>query len=131
MIGMRFPGGVTLVRGLALAIGVALALGGCTAPKPVPTISGDGDYRGTSTRSQQPRRRTCPRPGLINASVRNGVMFYRWEGQYIQVAVLNDGTLSGALGEARLTGTHDGGTMRGDVTDPLCNLHFTMKKAGG
>lgn len=118
---MRFLGGVALVCGLAL--------GGCTVA-PVPTVSGDGDYRGTATRFKAGRR-TCPRPGLISASVRNGVMFYRWEGQYIQVAVLNNGTLSGTLGGARLTGTHDGETMRGDVTDPWCGLHFTLKKTGG
>jgi hypothetical protein len=111
-----------------LALISLLAMDAC-ATKVVPTISGDGDYRGSATRFQV-LRRTCQRPGLLAASVRSGVMFYRWENQYIQVAVLNNGTLSGALPGVQLTGTHDGTTIQGNVTDGQCGLHFTLKRVG-
>jgi len=118
---MRLMSGVALVSLLGLAA--------CVAPV-APTISGDGDYRGTATRFQV-LRRTCPRPGLLHIPVRSGVMFYRWEGQDIQVSVLNNGTLSGSLPGVRLMGTHDGTIMQGDVTDGQCGLHFTLKKISG
>jgi hypothetical protein len=118
---MRLKTGAVLVSLLMLAA--------CATPV-APTISGDGDYRGTATRFQV-LRRTCPRPGLLHIPVRSGVMFYRWEGQDIQVAVLNNGTLSGSLPGVRLTGTHDGTIMQGDVTDGQCGLHFTLKKISG
>jgi hypothetical protein len=105
-----------------------LGLGACVAPV-APTVSDDGDYRGTATRFQV-LRRTCPRPGIVHASVRSGVMFYRWASQDIQVSVLNNGTLSGALPGVQLTGTHDGTTIQGDVTDGQCGLHFTLKRIG-
>lgn len=114
------------IHGIALT--AVLALGACAAP-PAPTVSDDGDYRGTSTRFQV-LRRTCPRPGFLHIAVRGGVMFYRWETQEIQVAVLNNGTLSGSLPGVQLTGTHDGTTIQGDVTDGQCGLHFTLKKVG-
>jgi hypothetical protein len=113
----------------AAAIASLLALGACAVPV-APTISGDGDYRGSATRFQV-LRRTCPRPGLLRASVRNGIMFYRWGAQDIQVAVLNNGTLSGSLPGVQLTGTHDGTTIQGDVTDGQCGLHFTLKRIAG
>jgi hypothetical protein len=103
-----------------------LTLGACGSPA-TPTISGDGDYRGTATRFQV-LRRTCPRPAILNLSVRGGVMFYRWDNQYIQVSVLSNGTLSGALPGVQLTGTHDGTTMQGNVTDGQCGLHFTLTR---
>jgi hypothetical protein len=105
---------------------LVLALGGCVAPV-APTISGDGDYQGSATRFQV-LRRTCPRPGLFRLSVRGGVTWYRWENEYIQVSVLNNGTLSGALPGVQLTGTHDGTIMQGNVTDGQCGLHFTLKR---
>jgi len=107
---------------------VLLALNACSTPV-APTISGDGDYRGTATRFQV-LRRTCQRPGLLSLNVRNGIMFYRWENQYIQVSVLNNGTLSGNLPGVQLTGTHDGTTIQGNVTDGQCGLHFTVRKIG-
>jgi hypothetical protein len=106
-----------------------LTLAGCVTPV-APTVSDDGDYRGTSTRFQV-LRRNCPRPGLLRTSVRNGVMFYRWGAQDMQVAVLNNGTLSGSLPGVQLTGTHDGSTIKGDITDGQCGLHFTLKKVSG
>jgi hypothetical protein len=108
------------------AIVSCLVLGACV-PAPAPTISGDGDYRGSSTRTQA-LRRTCPRPSLLRISVRGGVMFYRWDYQDMQVSVLNNGTLSGTLPGVLLTGTHDGTTMQGNITDGQCGLHFTLTK---
>lgn len=120
---------VTQVRHIdAIGMAALLVLGAC-APGVTPTISDDGDYRGTATRFQV-LRRTCPRPGLLHIPVRNGVLFYRWETQDIQVAVLNNGTLSGSLPGVQLTGTHDGTTIQGDVTDGQCGLHFTLKRVG-
>jgi len=106
-----------------------LALGACMQPV-TPTISGDGDYRGSATRFQV-LSRTCPRPSLLSINVRNGVMFYRWEGQVIQVSVLSNGTLTGTLPGVQLTGTHDGTIMQGNVTDGQCGLHFTLKRVVG
>ena len=57
-------------------------------------------------------------------------MYYRWGSQDIQVSVLNNGTLSGALPGVQLTGTHDGTNIQGDVTDGQCGLHFTLKRIG-
>jgi hypothetical protein len=115
----------------SVALAVCLGLGACAVRQAAPTVSGDGDYRGTATRFQASRR-NCPRPGLLlHMSVRNGVMFYHWDQQDIQVTVLDNGTLSGSLPGVRLTGTHDGTIMQGDVTDGQCGLHFTLKKIGG
>jgi hypothetical protein len=110
------------------AVGLFLALGSCALPGVVP-VSADGDYRGTATRFQV-LRRTCPRPGLLTLSVRSSVMYYRWDNQYIPVSVQSNGTLSGAGAGVQLTGTHDGTTMQGDVTDGQCGLHFTVRKIG-
>jgi hypothetical protein len=92
-------------------------------------INPDGDYRGTATRFQS-LNRTCPRPGLLTANVRDGVMYYKWGGQFIPVSVRRDGTVSGSLPGVQLTGTHDGTIIQGDVTDGQCGLHFTLKRAG-
>ena len=70
------------------------------------------------------------RPGLLNIPVRSGVMFYRWENQYIQVRV-HGGGVSGSLPGVQLTGTYDGTIIQGDVTDGQCGLHFTLKRDGG
>jgi hypothetical protein len=110
-----------------IAMALCLALASCAVPQAAPTVSGDGDYRGSATRFQA-LRRNCPRPGLLRIAVRNGVMFYRWDTQDIQVAVLNNGTLSGNLPGVQLNGTYDGTTMQGDVSDGECGLHFTLKK---
>jgi len=118
---MRLIGLAALISGLTL--------GGCVSPT-APTTSADGDYRGSSTRFQV-LRRTCPRPGLLHIPVRNGIMFYHWGTQDIQVAVLNNGTLSGSLPGVQLTGTHDSTILQGDVTDGQCGLHFTLKRIGG
>ncbi len=128
----RLQQGGWFVTGMRIAVSGAmlgcLLLSGCGK---VPGLigSGDGDYRGTSTRFQV-LRRTCPRPGLISTSIRNGVMFYRWENQYIQARVLGNGTVQGALPGVQLTGTHDGTTVSGDVRDAQCGLHFTLKRVG-
>jgi hypothetical protein len=111
-----------------LTVASSLTLAACLATL-APTVSGDGDYRGTATRFQA-LRRTCQRPGLLTLSVRSGVMYYRWENQFIQVSVLNNGTLSGSLPGVQLTGTHDGTMLQGDVTDGQCGLHFTVKRVG-
>lgn len=121
MIGSRFIGNILLIG--------CLGLGACTPPRPTPTVSGDGDYRGTATRVQV-MKRNCQRPGLLSLSVRNGTMFYRWESQYITASVLSNGTVSGSLPGVQLTGTHDGTTIRGDVSDGLCALHFTVRRVG-
>ncbi len=109
-----------------VAMASTLALGAC-GPLAVTSINPDGDYRGSATRIQV-LRRTCPRPGLLTINVRGGVMYYRWENQYIQVSVLSNGTLSGALPGVQLTGTHDGTIMQGNVVDGQCGLHFTLKR---
>jgi hypothetical protein len=114
---LRFFGIIATVSGLALG-----ACGPTVAP-----INPDGDYRGSATRIQV-LRRSCPRPGLLTINVRGGIMYYRWENQYIQVSVLSNGTLSGALPGVQLTGTHDGTTMQGNVVDGQCGLHFTLKR---
>jgi hypothetical protein len=111
-----------------VALVASLALGACVSPV-APTVSDDGEYRGTATRFQA-LRRTCPRPGLLHIAVHNGVMLYRWGAQDIQVSVLNNGTLSGTLPGVQLTGTHDGTIIQGDVTDGQCGLHFTLKRIG-
>jgi hypothetical protein len=112
----------------AVAILLCLVMGAC-GPLANTTINPEGDYRGSATRFQV-LRPTCPRPGLLNISVRNGIMFYKWENQFIQVSVLSNGTLSGALPGVQLNGTHDGTIMQGNVTDGQCGLHFTLKRVG-
>ncbi len=113
----------------SVALIVLAALGACTTPVS-PTVSADGDYRGSSTRFQV-LRRTCPRPGLLHIPVRSATLFYPWGGQFIQVSILNNGTLSGSLPGVQLTGTHDASTIQGDVTDGQCGLHFTLKRIEG
>ena len=120
---------MTRLRWLDTAAAVALLTLAACVPPVAPTVSDDGDYRGTATRFQV-LRRTCPRPTLLHIPVRGGTMFYRWEGQDMQVSVLNNGTLSGSLPGVRLTGTHDGTIIQGDITDGQCGLHFTLKKVG-
>lgn len=117
-----------LQRGRILA-GVLL-LGAC-APKPatVRVISGDGDYVGTNTRSQFPQRRDCPHSGPFRLLVQAGVAYYRWNYyQYVPIQFLNNGTLSGSVPGIQLTGTYDGTTIQGDVTDGQCWLHFTLRR---
>ena len=112
------------------AIFLCLTLAGCLPP-PGPTGSADGDYRGTSTRTQiQPR--FCPHPLPFRIPVRGGVMFYRWDAQTsVQAAFLSDGTVKGTQGSVRLEGTHDSAGVRGFVTNGPCQLHFTLKRVGG
>ena len=128
----RFCHGLArMTRQRSGALLLALTLGACAVPG-VASVSGDGDYRGTATRYQV-LRRDCPRPSQllsIVVNVRAGVMYYRWENQYIPVAVRSDGTMSGSVPGVQLSGTHDGTTMQGDVTDGLCGLHFTLRKIG-
>ena len=119
-------GSVRLITGVAVLC--CAALGAC-APFPAAISNPDGDYRGTATRFQV-LRRTCPRPGLLMVSVRNGITFYKWEYQQIQVSVLTSGAVSGALPGVRLTGTYDGTIIQGDVTDGQCGLHFYLEASG-
>ena len=116
-------------RNAALALGMAatFALSGCG----VPTVTEDGDYRGTATRSQLPQRRNCPRPSLLHIRVANAVFLYRWENQYIQASVLSSGTIRGSGPGVQLTGNHSGGLIEGDVRDAYCGLHFTLKRVSG
>jgi len=109
-----------------------LALASC-APQPaaVRVITGDGDYAGTATRSQFPQRRDCPHSGPFHLTVQSGVAYFRWGYQYIPVQVLSNGTLTGTLPGVQLTGTHDGSTMQGDITDGQCWLHFTLNRRTG
>jgi hypothetical protein len=58
------------------------------------------------------------------------VTYYRWADQYITVTAQSDGTLSGTLPGVQLTGTYDGTTIQGDVTDGQCGLHFTLTRVG-
>jgi hypothetical protein len=113
----------------AVTLASLLALAACATPV-APTVAADGDYRGSSTRFQA-LRRTCPRPGLLHLPVRSATLFYPWAGQYIQVSILNNGTLAGALPGVRLTGTHDATVIQGDVTDGQCGLHFTLTRVSG
>jgi len=106
-----------------------LALGACTTPA-TRTVAADGDYRGSSTRFQV-LRRNCPRPGLLHLPVRSATLFYPWAGQYIQVAILNNGTLAGAGPGVQVTGTHDSSVIQGDITDGQCGLHFTLRRLEG
>ena len=113
------------------ALALLVTLGGCVVPA-ASTVSSEGDYRGTATRYQV-LRRDCPRPSQLLSmvvNVRAGVMYYRWENQYIPVTVASNGTLSGSIPGVQLTGTHDGTTMEGNVTDGMCGLHFTFRKIG-
>ena len=110
----------------AIILASLLLLGACTPPV-VPTVAADGDYRGSSTRFQA-LRRTCPRPGLLHLPVRSATLFYPWLGQYIQVSILNNGTLAGSLPGVQLTGTHDATVIQGDITDGQCGLHFTLTR---
>ncbi len=132
-MGFRGANALSTIRSIRnLAVAGCLALGTCTTAPPtaVSTISGDGDYRGTATRFQA-LRRDCPRPGLLlYVPVRAGIMYYRWADQYIPVSVLSNGSVSGAIPGVQLTGTHDGTTIQGDVTDGQCGLHFTLRRAG-
>jgi hypothetical protein len=110
----------------AIVLASLLSLGACVTPV-APTISADGDYRGSTTRFQV-LRRTCPRPGLLRLSIRNATLFYPWAGQFIQVSILNNGTVSGSLPGVQLSGTHDTTIIQGDVTDGQCGLHFTLTR---
>jgi hypothetical protein len=112
----------------AIAMAFAMGLTAC-APIAAPMASPDGDYRGSFTRFQV-LRRTCPHNNLLALTVRGGVMFYRWENQYIQASVQTNGTVSGSLPGVQLTGTYNGTIIQGDVTDGQCGLHFTLKRAG-
>ena len=114
--------------GLAV-LATGLAVSAC-GPVGVPITSPDGDYRGSATRFQV-LRRTCQRPGLMTVNVKGGVMYYRWEGQYLPVSVSTSGTVSGGGAGARVTGTYDGTTIQGDATDGQCGLHFTLKRITG
>jgi hypothetical protein len=106
-----------------------LVLASCTVPQAA-TVAGDGDYRGTTTRTQV-LRRTCPHPTpLLMLNVKAGVTYYPWDNQYIPVSILSNGTLSGSASGVQLTGTHDSATMQGDVTDGQCGMHFTVRKVG-
>jgi hypothetical protein len=117
----------TCQRNIALAS--LLALAACAQPAAtVRVVAGDGEYTGTATRSQYPQRRDCPHSGPFHLTVQSGVTYFRWSYQYIPVQVLSNGTLTGTLPGVQLTGTHDGSTMRGDVTDGQCWLHFTLKR---
>src|ERR1700722_7967651 len=98
---------------------LALA-GGVQQPAAVRIASGDGEYAGTSTRSQFPQRRDCPHSGPFHLTVQAGVAYFRWGYQYIPVQVLSNGTLTGALPGVQLTGTHDDATMQGEITDGQC-----------
>jgi hypothetical protein len=122
----RFSGTMGRLNGAGMML--CLGLGAC-GPLTVAPINPDGDYRGSATRFQS-LNRTCPRPGLLTASVRDGVTYYKWAGQFIPVSVRRDGTVSGSLPGVSLTGTHDGTTIQGDVTDGQCGLHFTLKRVG-
>jgi len=113
-----------------IALASLLTVSACVPP-PVPSVSGDGDYVGTSSRSQFPQRRTCPHSGPLKLHVQSGFTFYRWENQYITVSVLSNGTLSGTLAGVQLTGTHDGTTLEGNVTDGQCWLHFSLRRVAG
>jgi len=111
-------------------LGSLLTLSACVQPT-APAISGDGDYRGSTTRIQA-LSRTCPHPSpLLTLHVQAGVTYYLWNNAYIPVSVLSNGTLSGTAPGVQLTGTHDGTTMQGDVTDGQCTMHFTLKKITG
>lgn len=121
---------VSKIRSIEIIVlASSLAVAACVRPV-APTISADGDYRGSSTRFQV-LRRTCPRPGLLRLSVRGATMFYPWENQFIQVSFLDNGTLSGSLPGVQLTGTHDATTIQGNVNDGQCGLHFTLKRLDG
>jgi hypothetical protein len=113
-----------------LLLASLLTTSGCIQPQSAaPAVSVDGDYRGSATRFQV-LNRACPRPGLLTLHVQAGVTYYRWVDQYIVVTAQSNGTLSGALPGVQLTGTYDGTTLQGDVTDGQCGLHFTLKKVG-
>lgn len=112
--------------GLA-AIAICLGLGGCDASSATRSASDDGDYKGSSTRVQA-MRRDCPHPRPMILPVRAGTMFYRWSLEDIQVSLLGNGTLAGASGNTRVSGTHDGTTIQGDISDGQCTLHFTLRK---
>jgi hypothetical protein len=112
-----------------IALMASLVLSGCTLPQ-VASVAGDGDYRGTTTRTQV-LRRNCPHPTpLLMLNVKAGVTYYPWDTQYVPVSILSNGTLSGSAPGVQLTGTHDGTTMQGDVTDGQCGMHFTVRKVG-
>lgn len=107
-----------------------VTLSACVQPA-AQAVSVDGDYRGTTTRVQA-LSRTCPHPSpQLSLHVQAGITYYLWNNAYITVSVLSNGTLSGTAPGVQLTGTHDGTTMQGDVTDGQCTMHFTLKKVTG
>jgi hypothetical protein len=107
-----------------------LTLSTCVQPA-AQSASVDGDYRGTTTRVQV-LSRTCPHPSpQLSLHVQAGITYYLWNNAYVTVSVLSNGTLSGAGPGVQITGTHDGSTMQGDVTDGQCTMHFTLKKLTG
>jgi hypothetical protein len=111
------------------ALASLVVLSACTPPAAVSSFVADGDYKGSSTRYQV-LLRTCPRPQLLTMHVQAGITYYPWINQYIPVSVQSNGTVSGALPGVQLTGTSDGTTIRGNVTDGQCGLHFTVRKIG-
>jgi hypothetical protein len=110
-----------------IVVGSLMTIAACTQPPAAKAVSIDGDYRGSATRFQV-LNRACPRPGLLTLHVQAGVTYYRWVDQYITVTAQSNGTLSGTLPGVQLTGTYDGTTIQGDVTDGQCGLHFTLTR---
>jgi hypothetical protein len=114
---------------LTVALASLVAVAGCAqAPAVVRNISGDGEYAGTATRSQFPQRSDCPHSGPFRLTVQAGVAYFRWGYQYIPTQVLSNGIVTGTLPGVQLTGTHDGSSMQGDITDGQCWLHFSLKR---
>lgn len=123
---------MTGLRNTAAVLAAAgFALGGCAA-KPVPLASADGDYRGTSTRYELPRRRDCPRPRVhVRMQVRSGQLFLPWDRQYVQATVYSNGTVTGDTPGVQASGTYDGSTIQVKITDGTCFLQVTLKREPG
>ena len=57
-------------------------------------------------------------------------MLYKWGSQFMQVTVQSNGAMSGALPGVQLTGTSDGTTMQGNITDGQCGLRILSGLGG-
>lgn len=116
---------------LAFSAIALLATACASTPPPAPpaprTDTVDGLYRGTSTRFQA-NTKGCPRPGLVTLQLWDRRFQYRWSyNTYVDAVILPDGSIEGQGPGISMRGKYEARTIRGDVTNGDCGLHFTVK----